>query len=625
MAHVLLVDDDPSILLLAQQCLTDARHRVTAVEDMESAQDALEADAYDVLLTDIFLSDGHGISLLRYVRERWPEIPVIMLTGSPDLSTATDAVRAGAFEYLTKPLSLPGLVEACERAAKTKAHTDAFERRQEELRQKRLALEQAVADRTRDLSQSRASLQRSEAHLRRAQDVAKLCSWELNLQTRELYWSSGLRGLLGLDRDAIPSYRTLLKATHPEDREQVRRHWRMALRGGEPYDIEHRILLDNRLRWVRQIADIQFHENGTPFRGVGVVQDITERKQAQLGLEQALEDIRRLTTQLKSENTSLRHEIRQNQFPHTLVGDSPSMQQVLAEAAQVAATDAGVLIQGETGTGKKLLARTLHAMSSRSRKPLIKLHCAAIPAERLEHELFGLRGAETDRELSRLEAAHGGSLLLEEVGELHPDLQAQLLQVLQDGEFVRAGNRQAVRIDVRILATTQRNLVEAVAAGTFREDLFYRLNVFPMKLPPLRDRREDLPALVWSFIREFSSQMGKTITRIPREDLDTLAAYAWPGNVRELRNLVERAMIRCPGKILHLSPPTDPPPPGNSLSLEDIQRAHILRVLEQTGWCVRGPRGAARLLGLHESTLRSRMAKLGIRRPDSSMTTKKSS
>ena len=622
MAHVLILDDERAVLLMAQECLADAGHRVTTVSDTKAAREALETGSYDVVLTDIFLPDGDGISILKKVRERWPEIPVIMLTRSPDLSTATDAVRAGAFEYLTKPMSLASLLEVTERAAKTKAHTDAQRHRQEQLRLQRLALEQAVVDRTNDLTQSRASLQRSEAHLRRAQDVAKICSWELNLHTRELYWSSGLRGLLGLEENTAPSYRSVLKATHPEDRELVWWHWLGAVRGGAPYDIEHRIETGGEVRWVRQIADIQFQVDGTPCRGVGILQDITERKQAQLAPEQAMADIQRLSEQLESENISLRKEIRQNQFPHTLIGDSPSMQKVLAEAVQVAGTDSGVLIQGETGTGKKLLAKTLHAMSPRNQRAFIRVHCAAIPAEQIEGELFGYSTADSTGRIrfhaGKIELADGGILLLQEVGELPMEIQTKFLRVIEDGVFVGPGSNQPIRVDVRILATTQRDLAQAVAAGTFRKDLFYHLNAFPMQVPPLRDRQEDLPALVWSFVREFSTQMGKTITRIPREDLDKLAAYTWPGNVRELRNVVEQAMIRSDEGILTLPLPSLSSADGNSLTLDHIQRTHILRVLKQTEWRIRGPRGAARLLGLKESTLRSRMDKLGIHRPKAS-------
>lgn len=303
-----------------------------------------------------------------------------------------------------------------------------------------------------------------------------------------------------------------------------------------------------------------------------------------------------------------------------IVGRSRSLRQVIHQAALVAATDSTVLILGETGTGKEVLAQYLHSVSRRSDKTLVTTNVAAIPATLLESELFGReKGAYTGastRESGRFELADGGTLLLDEIGEMPMETQSKLLRVLQTGEFERLGSGRSLCVNVRLIAATNRNLPELIKAGLFRQDLYFRLNVFPITLPPLRERLEDIPVLVWAFIEELSEKMGKTFDQVCKDDLEALQAYHWPGNIRELRNIVERSMILAQGRELRLILPDSQVHAAgrSSRRLADVEREHIVSVLESTRNRIRGSGGAAEILGLKPSTLYSLMARLGIPR-----------
>jgi DNA-binding NtrC family response regulator len=310
-----------------------------------------------------------------------------------------------------------------------------------------------------------------------------------------------------------------------------------------------------------------------------------------------------------------------------LVGDAPALRRVLEQVAQVAPTDSTVLITGETGTGKELVARAIHEASARRDRPLVKLNCAALPRELVESELFGHeKGAFTgalQQRRGRFELADGGTLFLDEVGELPLETQAKLLRVLQEREFERVGGTRSLKVDVRMIAATNRDLASQVAAGRFRADLFYRLNVFPVVVPPLRERREDIPRLVQHFAAKTARKLGRPLEGISPAFLERARAYGWPGNVRELENAVERAMILSRGPLLDGAPflsgseaasPSAAAAPTEA-TLEEVERIHIRRVLEGTRWTIEGERGAARILGLNPSTLRGRLRKLGIRKP----------
>lgn len=303
-----------------------------------------------------------------------------------------------------------------------------------------------------------------------------------------------------------------------------------------------------------------------------------------------------------------------------IVGESAALRRVLAQVHQVAATDSTVLLLGETGTGKELFAAHIHALSTRRNRAMVRVNCAAIPATLIESELFGReKGAFTDavvRQVGRFELANHSTIFLDEIGDLAQDIQVKLLRVLEERQIERLGSPAGIPVHVRIIAATHRNLEQRVAEQVFREDLFYRLNVFPIWIPPLRERVEDIPALVWHFVQEYANALDKPIDSVAPENIELLQRYPWPGNVRELRNVVERAMILAKGTRLTIPlPATAPAIGGRSVRLADVQKEHIRKVLESVGWRIRGINGAAIRLGLRPTTLETRMAKLGLARP----------
>jgi transcriptional regulator with GAF, ATPase, and Fis domain len=312
-------------------------------------------------------------------------------------------------------------------------------------------------------------------------------------------------------------------------------------------------------------------------------------------------------------------------FEHTdIVGQSLAMKKILAQAEQVARTDSTVLILGETGTGKEVLARAIHKMSACKDRPLVTVNCASLPPTLIESELFGReKGAYTGamtKMIGRFEIADGSTLFLDEIGDLPLELQGKLLRVLEEGNFERLGSTKTQHVNVRIIAATNRDIEQEVKDGNFRRDLFYRLNVFPIMMPPLRERPEDIPLLVWAFVREFQKRMGKDIETILKKSMDALQSYPWPGNVRELRNAIEHAMILSKDKALavHL-PKLGSSEVGATLKLDEMERSHIVSVLETTGWRVAGKGGAAEVLGLKRTTIQAKMKKLGIKRSNKTM------
>ncbi|HPF34940.1 MAG TPA: sigma 54-interacting transcriptional regulator [Candidatus Krumholzibacteria bacterium] len=355
----------------------------------------------------------------------------------------------------------------------------------------------------------------------------------------------------------------------------------------------------------------------------GAMAAALKRRDTEQDLADAVAHIAHLKDRLEEEYTVLREEISLRHAHDEIVGAAPVLRETLYRAEQVAVTDVTVLIHGETGTGKELIARAVHRASRRHSQPLVTVNCAALPPALIESELFGhergaFTGADT-RRAGRFEIAHGGTLFLDEVGELPLDLQAKLLRVLQLGEFERLGSSVTQKVDVRIIAATNRDLEAEVAAGRFREDLWYRLNVFPLRVPPLRERREDIPALTGFFLERLVTKLGRPSLRLPRTVLDALQAYDWPGNVRELENVIERGVITSTGGEFRLADPLltrgRQGAEGALRPLADVERDHLARVLKATGWRIEGPDGAAAVLGLNPSTLRSRLRKHGLRRP----------
>jgi formate hydrogenlyase transcriptional activator len=344
------------------------------------------------------------------------------------------------------------------------------------------------------------------------------------------------------------------------------------------------------------------------------------RKRAEAELRRVLSENAQLRDRLTEENVYLRSEIKSRHAPRQITGTSGAVRLVLEQIGQVAPTTATVVLLGETGTGKELIATAIHEGSPRGSRAMVRVNCAAIPSALIESELFGReKGAYTgalSRQIGRFEVADGSTIFLDEIGELPEDVQVKLLRVLQEKQIERLGNPRPIDVDVRVIAATNRDLEHAVAEGKFREDLYYRLNVFPIAVPPLRERVEDIPTLAWSFVDEFSRALGKRFESIPKDQLLMLQRYAWPGNIRELRNVIERAVIVSTGPRLLIQPPRGKHAgTKRSVRLLDVERDHIQSVLESTGWRVRGEGGAAELLGLKPSTLEGRMAKLQLRRP----------
>jgi formate hydrogenlyase transcriptional activator len=348
--------------------------------------------------------------------------------------------------------------------------------------------------------------------------------------------------------------------------------------------------------------------------------NVLARRESDEALRLALLEVERLRDELHAENTYLRAEARDRLRSNTIVGQSAALRSVLEQVQQVAATNSTVLLIGETGTGKELFATQIHELSARRERTMVRVNCGAIPATLLESEMFGReKGAFTgalSRQVGRFELADKSTIFLDEIGDLPAEVQVKLLRVIEERQVERLGSPRPIQVDTRIIAATHRNLEQRIADGAFREDLFYRLNVFPISVPPLRERAEDIPLLVWRFVEEFSRLFAKPIDAIPRESMTALQRYSWPGNIRELRNVVERAMIVSTGRRLSFTlPSSTATAEKRSLKLIDVDREHIRSVLESTNWRIRGVGGAAERLGMRPTTLETRLAKLGLKRP----------
>ena len=386
------------------------------------------------------------------------------------------------------------------------------------------------------------------------------------------------------------------------------------------------IFIDGQLRGALSVASLSICRPATPalkdaMRLIGqVFGQALQHRHDQEQLQRAVREVTQLRDLLARDNELLHREVKQLRCSTGIAAESLAARETLQLVEQVAPTGATVLLLGETGSGKEVFAKEIHECSPRAKRPMVRVNCGAIPTALIESELFGReKGAYTgavSRQVGRFEMADGSTIFLDEIGELPLEAQVKLLRVLQDRVVERLGSTQPIKVDVRIIAATNRNLEDAVAARTFREDLFYRLNVFPITVPPLRERVEDIPGLVWAFIEECSKHFGKSVTSVSRESMEALQRYTWPGNIRELRNTVEHAMILANSPKLVIPAPTAR---GNarqcSLKLTDVEAAHIKSVLDSTGWRVRGPGGAAELLGVKPTTLEGRMARLGVRRP----------
>ena len=473
-------------------------------------------------------------------------------------------------------------------------------------------------------------LRESEARLGLAADAAGAMLWSLSAGSGHIQTSEKTKVFFGFAPHDEMTFEGFLGVVHPEDRENLRQVFEEVLLSGGENSCEYRIVRPDRsIRWVYTKGLLNKDSPGSDAGMMGVSLDITTRKLDEEKLRDSYDEISRLKEMLEAENRYLRKSAKSNGQAKTIIGQSDAIRYVQYRIGQVSSMDTTVLILGETGTGKGLVAQAIHEASRRKDRPLIHVNCAVLPANLIESELFGRdKGAFTgaqSSQIGRFQLADKGTIVLDEIAELPIELQAKLLRVLEHGEFERLGNPRTIKVDVRIIASTNRNLEEEIRTGRFREDLFYRLNVFPVTVPPLRERIEDIPLLVDALVERLNKELGRHIATVPHETMHSLQSYRWPGNVRELENIIERAVIMSRGTELQLAEPFGtiaPPVTGvreaTPLCLEAMERSHILKTVEALKWKIGGPSGAAHALGMKPSTLRSRMQKLNILRPHKS-------
>jgi DNA-binding NtrC family response regulator len=485
----------------------------------------------------------------------------------------------------------------------------------------------AVTDIT-ETRQAEAALRRSEGYLAEAQRLTHTGNWVWNSVARQsIHWSLEHYRVFGFDPAmGIPSDEEFAQRVHPDDRDRVVRFMEKAMfQDRSDFEIEFRIALpDGTVKYIRAIGHPILDPSGELSECVGTAMDVTEQHEARAALETAFAEIKTLQDQLYKENIALREEIVRTSMFEEIVGESPALQTVLTRVTKVAPTDSSVLVTGETGTGKELIARAVHNRSQRTARAFVSVNCAAIPTSLISSELFGhekgaFTGA-TQRRLGRFELAEGGTIFLDEVGELPPETQIALLRVLQEREFERVGGNKVIRANVRVIAATNRDLQQLIEEGAFRSDLYYRLNVFPIEMPPLRQRKEDIPLLVGYFIDRYSSKTGKKIRDIERATLDRLKTYPWPGNIRELQNVIERSIVLCDGETftvdeswLSVNCGEADRAPRTLLRIPPLEEKKTIEVaLAEAQGRVSGPTGAAARLGIPATTLDSKIRALGI-------------
>ncbi|MBU1232886.1 MAG: sigma 54-interacting transcriptional regulator [Proteobacteria bacterium] len=472
--------------------------------------------------------------------------------------------------------------------------------------------------------QAEMALRESESRLILATNAVGAGLWSVELNTGSVWVSGKTRDLFHFSPNEKLNTESFFNVIHPEDCERVNQAVQQAIHSGASFLCEYRIVLpDGNIRWIG--ARGQHHPGSAEEsdRLLGVSFDISARKQMEEQLKERLDEIEDLKQRFEQMNIYLKEEVKLlTEHSSGILGQSATIKNILTQAEQVAGTDSTVLLLGETGTGKGLLAKAIHGMSLRKDQQLVTVNCSSLPPSLIENELFGReKGAYTGamtKMVGRFELADGSTLFLDEIAELPLDLQSKLLRVLEEGILERLGSTKSLHVNVRIIAATNRDLQQEVENGKFRQDLFYRLSVFPILIPPLRERSEDIPLMVRAFVREFQKRLGRQIERIPNKTMQDLISYPWLGNVRELRNVIERGMILSKDKTLVVHLPTNASSETDVTgNLEDMMRRQILTVLKNTHWRVAGRGGAAEILGLKRSTLYSKMKKLGIHRSNS--------
>lgn len=573
----------------------------TGTEALKALQTPEPDSSYDVVLMDFHVPELKTLEVLREFRlTPGNDVPVVLLCREGDEELSQQGLRLGASSYVVKTpgylYQLPWQLE------------DAYSRA--------------------DLQRREAALNASEARNRAILNAIPDLMFLISPDGTYLDYHAKDLNLLAMPPEQLLG-KNVSEVMPPELAAEFSECFKHT--SDKPVLMEYQLSLTEGTR-VFEASMVRCEGD----KILAIVRDITARKEAEESLKKALTEVQQLKDRLREENIYLQKEIGVASNFGEIIGQSASLQRVLAQAEQVAPLYTTVLILGETGTGKELLAHAIHNLSPRRQHPLVKINCAALPAQLIESELFGhekgaFTGADTKR-AGRFEIANGGSIFLDEVGELPVELQAKLLRVLEQGEFERVGGNRTISVDVRVIAATNRNLEVNISKGDFRSDLYYRLSIFPITMPPLRERSADIPMLVTHFVKLLSSKLGKEIESVPQRTMTVLQNYPWPGNVRELRNVIERAVIITQGSKLRLidsldSFSLDAQPPHSrpsvfqldqdteNATLEQQEYKLILRTLTKVHWRVEGPGGAAELLDVNASTLRSRMKKLGIARP----------
>ncbi len=584
--QILAVDDNPINLLELSDFLEQAGFIVLSAENGCAALTVAKQQQPDLILLDVLMPDMDGFTTCQRLKAdpNTSGIPVLFMTALTETADKVKGFHAGAVDYITKPFQYEEVI------ARVQTHLT-LQRLKLELQEKeqRLSL---IFDNAMDAILTLSEAGQITLFNNAAEHMFRCQSAQALNHSVERFLSPELSAILAKFKQGIPETAALWI---PEGMNAVRAD-------GEHFPIE---------------ATISRVAAGNEHLYIMILRDIKER--------QARQQAEAECYVLREINDYLQEEVVANFDGQELIGSSKALTAVMKLVRQVADTEATVLITGETGTGKELIARAIHNLSSRHNKALVKLNCATIPENLAESELFGHeKGSFTGaiaRKLGRFELANGGTLFLDEIGELSLDTQAKLLRVLQEGEFERVGGGQTIKVDVRIIAATHRDLALFSQQGKFRADLFYRLNVFPIAVPPLRERKEDIPFLVRHFVTKYAAKFGKKIVAIPEKMLTELECYPWPGNIRELQHIIERAVILSNDSQLAYVTCINPSPIEQTVSsglvtLEQAERDHILKALTATSWQIAGDQGAAQLLGVPSTTLRSKMEKLRIKKPD---------
>ncbi len=617
---ILIVDDNPTNLLVLTQTLEDLKYPIAMANSGEEALELARNQPPSLILLDIMMPGIDGYETLDELRKdaRLLDVPVIFLSALDDLDYKVKGLSLGAVDYITKPFQIQEVLARVETHLTISNLKKELAERNRQLESTNEYILEAVAEGIYGLS--------TEGLITFANPAAsKLTGYSqeelLGKSVFELHFYARWDGSR-FPAEQTPIFKTLNNDILLSSDQDVM--WR---KSGDHFPVEY--------------TCAPYLVDGESNGAVLAFQDITQRKRQENTLRQALSEVEKLKEKLQAENTYLQNQIRNEGQFQDIVGQSTPLLQLLEQVKQVAATNSTVLILGESGTGKEAIARAIHDSSSRASRPLIKINCGAISPNLIESELFGHeKGSFTGALKQRtgyFELADGGTIFLDEVGELPLEAQVKLLRVLQEQEVSRVGSEETIPVDVRVIAATNKNLSTMVDQGQFRTDLYYRLNVFPLQIPPLRERKEDIPLLANYFLQAQIKTLGKALDGIAPESMQRLLDYQWPGNIRELQNIIERSAILTTGsklvindalvssdpaqspdtRLLEASPGSSSSSDENRYRLADFEKQHILKILETCNWTIAGKGGAAEILDLPASTLRSKMKKLGIHRPKS--------